>query len=68
MKLKNKKWWANHGATILGISMAVLMAWKDVDWENFNAMKEWPGLLLDAGIAIGGWLTKFNVKDEESSK
>lgn len=59
----------SHAATILGIVMAILLAWQDIDWTTFSFKRDWIKLALSAGLAIGGYLMKFNIfKTKEEIK
>jgi hypothetical protein len=56
---------SNHGATIMGVAVAVANAWVTIDFENFvfntgNAMK----LTISAVIAIGGYMSRIKVTDK----
>lgn len=64
MTKKTKSWLANHAATILGLTVAVLDAYQNIDWTNFDWRKEWIRLLIDGGIAVGGYLSKFSFKSD----
>jgi hypothetical protein len=59
--------WNNHLSTILGGVVAIANAWITIDWDNFqfnfsNLMK----LSLSALVAIGGYKTRINTKDESN--
>ena len=58
----------DHAATILGVVVAVAMAWMDIDWDTFTFERDWKKLVLSAVIAAGGYLSKlklFKPKIEE---
>ncbi len=63
MSIKNKKWLANHGATIAGIIVAVAQAWQNIDWTTFSFLRDWPKLAISAAIALGGYLSHFKTGD-----
>jgi hypothetical protein len=61
-----KKIGLNHdnAATWIGIAIAVLNAWQNVDWENFEwDKKHIAPLLISAGIAIIGKLSTIKKKE-----
>ena len=58
----------DHAATILGVVVAVAMAWMDIDWSTFTFERDWKKLVLSGVIAAGGYLSKlklFKPKIEE---
>lgn len=68
MTAKRKNWWSDHGATIAGLLTALGTAWATIDWTTFDVKRDWPKLAVSAAIAIGGWLSKFKIKENEVSK
>jgi hypothetical protein len=65
MTKKKLDWYANHGATIAGISVAIASAWMTIDFSTFDIKKEWPKLVLSAIIAAGGYKSTLNFKSNE---
>lgn len=53
---------SDHGATILGILMAVAQAWITIDWKTFDIQKEYSKLILSAFIAYGGYISTIKIK------
>lgn len=69
LKAKLKKNIRDWGATAIGLAVALAMAYKNIDWANFDISKEWPELLFDGIIATGGYLSTIKVfgkKTDES--
>ncbi len=52
----------------MGLIVALATAWTTIDWVNFNLNKEWPKLAITGAIAIGGIVTKLNVKEVVAEK
>lgn len=52
-------------STIAGLLAAVGTAWSTIDFTVFEISKDWPKLIIPAMIAIGGYVTELNVKDNE---
>lgn len=53
----------DNSATFLGLAMAVLNAWVNVDWDTFELdFRHVAPLVISAGIAAGGYLSTFKKK------
>lgn len=68
MTKKTKEAFANNGATIAGLLVALANAWITIDWENFeftdgNIMK----LSLSGIIAMGGYFSRFKTSKKQDS-
>jgi hypothetical protein len=55
-------------STLMGYLVAVAQAWVNIDWSHFEPTQTWfiknlPPLLLSAVIALGGHLTRLNMKE-----
>lgn len=59
MTKKRLDWFSDHGATFMGVAMAIASAWMTIEFSTFDIRKEWPKLLLSAVIAVGGYLSQF---------
>lgn len=66
MTKKRLDWLSDHGATIMGISVAVASAWMTIDWSTFDIKKEYPKLFLSAIIAIGGYKSTIKLKNSNN--
>jgi hypothetical protein len=64
MTQKKINWISDHGATIMGILVAVAQAWITIDWKSFDITKEYPKLVLSAIIAIGGYVSTIKLKQK----
>jgi hypothetical protein len=54
-------------STIMGAVVAVCMAWQLVDWENFVFdFKHVFPLFLSGMVALGGYMTRINGKENGS--
>lgn len=65
MTQKKINWLSNHGATILGVLMAIAQAWITIDWKIFDIEKEYPKLILSAFIAYGGYVSTIKIKQKQ---
>lgn len=65
MSIKNKKWWANHGATMAGVAVALGTAWSTIDWTTFDIKRDWPKLATSAAIALGGYFSHFKTGEDK---
>ena len=54
-------------STFAGLLVAVGTAWSTIDFSVFEVSKDWHKLIIPAMIAIGGYVTKINVKENESN-
>lgn len=64
MTKKTKQRIADHGASVLGLAVAIANSWITIDWEHFeftpgNIMK----LSLSAIIALGGFASRIKTKN-----
>lgn len=65
MKLNKKQ--RSNVSTIMGAIVAVSVALTATDWETFTLdIKHIMPLVLSAVIAIGGYITSINSKDENN--
>lgn len=64
MTQKRLNWISDHGATIMGIIVAISSAWITIDWTTFDIKKEYPKLILSAIIAIGGYRSTIKLKNK----
>ena len=65
MKLNKKQ--RSQLSTIMGAVVAVATAWVTVDWANFAFdYKSIAPLVLSGLVALGGYLTTINGKDNEN--
>lgn len=62
MTQKRLNWISDHGATIMGILVAISQALVTIDWNTFNIEKEYPKLILSAIIALGGYVSTFKIR------
>lgn len=53
-------------ATVIGVLVAITMAWQTVDWDTFNFKRDWIKLLMSAIPAIGGYMTQLKKKPEDT--
>ena len=54
-------------STILGLIVAIGNAWLNVDWSNFEFnIRHIAPLVVSALVAIGGYMTSINIKNDES--
>jgi hypothetical protein len=54
-------------STFAGLLVAVGTAWSTIDFSTFIFTTDWHKLIIPAMIAIGGYVTKINVKENESN-
>lgn len=59
--------WHSHISTIAGALVALGTAWSTIDWSNFDLAKDYPKLILPGMIALGGYMTKLNVSQNDNS-
>ena len=52
-------------STLAGLLVAVGTAWSTIDFSTFIFTTDWPKLIIPAMIAVGGYVTKINVKENE---
>jgi hypothetical protein len=65
MKLSKKE--RSQLSTIMGAVVAVATAWVSIDFENFAFdFKSIAPLVLSGLVALGGYLTSINGKDNEN--
>jgi hypothetical protein len=65
MKLSKKQ--RSQLSTIMGAVVAVATAWVTIDWANFAFdFKSIAPLVLSGLVALGGYLTSINGKDEST--
>jgi hypothetical protein len=65
MKLSKKQ--RSQLSTIMGAVVAVATAWVTIDWANFAFdFKSIAPLVLSGLVALGGYLTTINGKDEST--
>lgn len=64
MTQKRLNWISDHGATIMGILVAISQAWIAIDWNTFNIEKEYPKLILSGIIAYGGYKSTIKLKNK----
>ena len=66
MKLTKKQ--RSRISTLLGGLVAIAMAWQTVDWGNFAFdAKHLMPLLLSGLVALGGYMTTINGKENEGN-
>jgi hypothetical protein len=65
MTKKRLDWFSDHGATFMGVAMAIASAWMTIDFSTFDIKKEWPKLVLSAFIAAGGYKSTLKLKGGE---
>lgn len=54
-------------STFFGAIVAVATAWQSIDWDNFQLDAGNIGkLTVSALIALGGYMTSINIKDNET--
>jgi hypothetical protein len=55
-------------STVFGAIVAIATAWQTIDWDNFDLNAGTIGkLFTSALIALGGYITSINVKNDESN-
>ncbi len=65
MKLSKKQ--RSQLSTIMGGVVAVATAWVTIDWANFALdFKSIAPLVLSGLVALGGYMTTINSKDENT--
>lgn len=64
---KIKENWHSHISTIAGLLVALGTAWSTIDFSTFEWPKDAPKLILPTMIALGGYMTKLNVKSKDES-
>lgn len=62
-----KKRLHNKLATFAGLITAISTAWITIDWASFEVARDYPKLILSGLIAVGGWFSSFNKKDNGNS-